>query len=278
MGGVFLGQQEGNHLTFLLPTPADLFYSKDDDIPYLPSPTENLITNVQLSADFRFLSVKEGYENLPHSWMTLETFKQYLNHELPTKDNILAKDDIYDTESRFGVSTDSKTSFREEGQLYQIQFVRPKEGICLLVKVDDIPTHLLEGMLQLGGEGRQAYIAPIKNLPFLDRPQQVSGSFKVIFLTPAYFNAGWQPQAENWSALFGGEVMLKSASLYRPLKIGGWSNADRSPRAMYNYVAPGSVYYFEAKETIHLPATLTENPAGIQSERLGFGQYAISRY
>ena len=51
----------------------------------------------------------------------------------------------------FGVSTNSLTSYREEGQLYQINYIHPKSNTRLLASVsDDIPTDLLTGSMIMG--------------------------------------------------------------------------------------------------------------------------------
>ena len=285
----------------LLPTPADLLKRHETNEFYISKPSSTLLSD--LGGDFRFPEVIEKYENLPGCWMALDTFTQYLNDIAPDKSayavfdrdweeasehedafityskgkRIWSDKFIYQKDDRFGVSTNAQTCFREEGQLYQVQFVRPQQGIGLLVSVSDaIPKKLLAGRINLGGEQRQAKAALVSNVALPSRP--MSNHFKIIFLTPTYFDDGWQPHEGDWSVVFGKSVKLISANLYRPIKIGGWNSADHCPRTMHNYVSSGSVYYFETDDPFSPPDALTQNPEGINAPALGFGQYAIGQW
>jgi CRISPR-associated protein Cmr3 len=263
----------------------------------------------------QFLEVREGYENLPTYWITGAAFADYLKGKAPDKDIFLDKDYlrklaedemrdeqepaiksakaaienkkhifhqslIYGSENRFGVSTDSATSFREEGQLYQAQFIRPTEDVGLLADIRGKHQEKhLEGIMTMGGEQRQALNELVAVQCFPELPDKVSGRFKIIFLTPAYFSEGWIPHDNDWSALFGAEVSLVSAALYRPQRIGGWNSAKGEQRAMYNYVAPGSVYYFETDVEIEAKQAITENPKKIiDAAKIGFGQVAYGKW
>lgn len=305
MRGPYIGLRTDKELVPLFPVPADLLVIENTDRRIIE---DVLITEVEepdFVSDFsgyQLPRVYEGYENLPAFWMTNVAFKAYLGDNstiAPSwfspksnkdySDAFSAYQDgkhiwhsklVYENDNRFGVSTNALTSFREEGQLYQVGFVRPTNGIGLLAWVDDaIPSNLLAGPMTIGGEQRQANAVVVDKLDMPTRPKEVSGRFKVIFLTPAYFDHGWQPKNDDWSALFAEQsIKLKSAILYRPLKIGGWSNAAGQARTMHNYVAPGSVYYFEADKAFKLPYALTEHPVGINAQALGFGQYAIGQW
>jgi CRISPR-associated protein Cmr3 len=148
----------------------------------------------------------------------------------------------------------------------------------LLVSVSDaIPPKLLEGAMSIGGEQRQANAMRVDNIVMPSRSIS-NKQFKIIFLTPAYFDDGWQPKNGDWSTLFGDSVTLISAVVDRPLKIGGWDSEKGTARAMHNYVAPGSVYYFETEKPFSSPDALTQNPDGINAQSLGFGQYAIGQW
>lgn len=301
MQGPYISLQTDEEVVPLLPVPADLLVHENDnkiiDDVFVSSPDETDISS-DLSG-YQFLKVQKDFENLPAYWMSGRVLQNYLNNEaidpswfVPKSENTYADartayqhgkhafrgNLIYSTENRFGVSTNALTSFREEGQLYQVQFIRPAPGVGLLVSVsDDIPANLLEGNISLGGEQRQAS-ATVVQVDIPSHPKSVTGRFKVIFLTPAYFNEGWEPKNGDWSKVFGYPVKLKSAALYRPLKIGGWNSAANRARTMHNYVAPGSVYYFETNESFQLPEAITEDPDGINAKALGFGQYVIGQW
>jgi CRISPR-associated protein Cmr3 len=316
MGGPFIGlrieEAAQAKLIPLLPTPADLFKDKTTHDFYISRPYQPLSSDLEPEKaqeqepdeSILFPEVREEFENLPGYWMAADVFANYLAGNAPGASHffghllegenqshatlrttyldgkrIWSGGLIYRNENRFGVSTNALTSFREEGQLYQVQFVRLLDGVSLLTSVtDSIPANLLSGPIQIGGEQRRANVTIVPDIRLPAKPETISDRFKVIFLTPAYFDAGWEPIDRDWSKVFGETVKLKSAVLYRPLKIGGWDTARNRARTMHNYVTPGSVYYFETKRPLNLPDALTQDPPDINAKVLGFGQYALGSW
>lgn len=284
MAGPFVSRHTKQGVEPLFSTPADLLRHKDTGELLITAPGLNVTSD--LENDYLFPQVVQDYENMPDYWITARGLENYLGGYTPDNDNALWHNNhVYLSEGRFGVAIDAATSFREEGQLYQVEFIRPRNGIGLLVQVEGIPNiiSLLEGEVTLGGEHRRASVSSVSPLGFPKLPSEVSGRFKVVFLTPAYFNAGWQPTENgDWSGLFGvpeNAVQLVSAALYRPVHIGGWNGAANHPRTMHKYVASGSVYYFETTDSIQLPSALTENPDGIRdAAAIGFGQYTVGSW
>lgn len=282
----------------LLPTPADLVRHKDTGTMMILQP-EEVGWQSDLGANVQFPSVMQGYENMPDHWMSAADFDLYLAGNVPSvgayakappktssdepfdeQPDIRAAYTagkrvfpwrfVYDTEGRFGVSTDAATSFREEGQLFQVQFVRPQAGIGLLAHVDDaIPSEHLAGAMTIGGEQRQAEVTVLARP--VDLPSRsIADQFKVVLLTPAYFDGGWQPANGDWSAIFGQSVTLRGAVLYRPHKIGGWDMSQGRAREMHNYVAPGSVYYFRTDAPLRGPLAFHTTTTGGQRRCVGF--------
>lgn len=290
MRGPFLGLSAGAETTPLFPCPADLLHHDPESGPsggFRITAPEETATHTDLGL-IRLPQVFQGYENLPGYWMTGEALEAYQqsNTEYLTEQQekqIFKSQALYKMENRFGVSTESTTSFRVEGMLYQVQFVRPAKDVVLLVEASGKHEDKhVAGQMTLGGEQRLAFNSETHPTSFPTPPNEVSGRFKVIFLTPAYFRKGWFP--EDWSSIFGAEVECVSAALYRPLRIGGWNSAAGkkargAARAMVHYVAPGSVYYFEAAQTFEPPKSITENPRGINdAKQIGFGQVAYSTW
>lgn len=294
MRGPFVSLRTDTELMPLFPVPADLLKHNKTHNFRFSKPGQSLSSDI--GDDFSFPEIIEDYENLPGYWMTGDSLEAYLGNSVPDSNKFNEDGEyedaftayqkgkriwhsrlVYQSDNRFGVSTNALTSFREEGQLYQVQFVRPQPGIGLLACVnEEIPADLLKGTMTIGGEQGQATGALVENIAIPSYP--ISKRFKVIFLTPAYFDGGWQPQNGDWSSLFGYPVTLKSAVLYRPIKIGGWNSAANSARAMHNYVAAGSVYYFQSDAIFPAPESLTQDPNGMNAQALGFGQYAIGQW
>lgn len=312
MRGPLIGFEDDNGVMMpLVPCPADLLKAEDTSNFMITQPDGSTINNDL--AEYQLVGVQKDYENLPSYWMTGELFSRYLeggqglaarvaskpprNHEESNENfdvyryyveeeadyQIFHSELVYNTENRFGVSTDSATSFRVEGQLYQVQFVRPTRNVCLLVDVDGGHDNVhVAGQMTMGGEQRQATNTKVDIPDFQNTSLQIENTFKVIFLTPAYFEDGWLPANGDWSRWFGSDVRLVGAALYRPLRIGGWNNArgtNGGARPMHNYVAPGSVYYFEGQTTQTLPKAVTQNPPNINdASQIGFGQVAYGTW
>lgn len=330
MRGPFVGLSTDDGTMPLFPCPADLLRytekSKCDPEPdhfWITQPN-NSGTISNLPEGYQLPEPKRDYENNPGYWITGTAFQQYLHGIVPEKEHYLDKDDktqspkptsveaalkqnkhimhgslVYKNENRFGVSTDSATSYRVEGQLYQAQFVRLTKNISLFVDVaGEHKDADVAGQMTMGGEQRQASNVEIMNtqdLDFMNTPNQqvlkfwknpndsAANGFKIIFLTPAYFKNGWLPSNDDWSHWFGEGVKLISAALYKPQRLGGWNSAkgkNGTPRSMHNYVAPGSVYYFKTSETITNPPTaITESPENINdAAHVGFGQVAYATW
>lgn len=207
-------------------------------------------------------------------------------HQLSEGKTILPSSLLYSSDNRFGVSTSSRSGTAEEGLLYQAEFVRPAQGVGLLVDVRESlsnPKILDTATITLGGESRQARIQPVDQPRFFataPHTPEDTKRFKIVFLTPAYFKDGWQPEGGDWSRWLGTDAKLVGAAVYSPQKIGGWISATRSPRPMHNFVPAGSVYYFEGAVQ-KPPNAISEDPDHFSSgtaTKIGFGQVAYGRW
>jgi CRISPR-associated protein Cmr3 len=245
-------------------------------------------------------------EQLNNHWIAADTFAKYLDSKQPniqalealpedgeerSKDRLFAlwseevrifsSSSLHNSDYRFGVALNAETRYRQDGQLYQVEFVKLRDRVGLLTEVNGIDANdIPAGRFGIGGENRQGIIKhlPLDNLMEAAPNRSVaSGRFKIVFLTPAYFENGWQPS--SWQTLLNADQPIQpvSAALYRPQLIGGWNTAARRPRTMHRYVSPGSVYYFDIGDAkFSLPPALTENPHEIKDAgKIGFGQYAV---
>jgi CRISPR-associated protein Cmr3 len=202
---------------------------------------------------------------------------------------------LYDDESRYGNGLRGASKSADLGRLYQVRYVRLREGAGLHL---DVAAHWPDwtenqGVLALGGESRAAYFSSasldakclVPELPTLieSAPEcmRIHGPdardqklrFKVVLCTPAYFEAGWQPENGNWSKLFTGAVTLVAAAIARPRAVGGFDIAQQSHKPSSRYVDSGSVYYFEADSPVAFKDpwfsdSKTDNLLG----QIGFGQ------
>ncbi|RMF80528.1 MAG: type III-B CRISPR module-associated protein Cmr3 [Chloroflexi bacterium] len=277
MRGPFVGRASENGYDLLTPAPADLVGNADGtSLTFAPLHKASFRHNLTHPTIQYFPRIPSGCEQLAGHWLDSDNFQAYLDGDVPHK--AWKSNKLYEAENRFGVAIDAQTSYREEGQLYQVQFVRPKIDMGLLVSVDDASGKYFKGerSISIGGEQKRAIIKSTDAVfEAQHRVDEDDEYFKLVFLTPAYFKQGWLP-ASDWSQWLGG-VELIAAALYSPMKIGGWNTARRMPRPIHRYIAPGSVYYFRRTgELKEIPNAVTESPSDIaDAAAIGFGQFAL---
>lgn len=298
MRGPFLGicesedhSTDSGKVTPLMPVPADLLAqadtrlivaAPDDQFNMLSDlDDESNILNALPIVDRNIIDVgNPELETQSAKWMRIGDLQDYKTSQL-SYDRLINSDRLFQREGRFGVSTNSATSYREDGLLYSVDFIRMDSEARLLVEIDGISSqHMPIGSILLGGEQGRATAEPVELASPIPRPPEtIKGKFKIVLLTPSYFSSGWRPDVEKiegWSA--DTAPALISAALYKSQRIGGWSSAKGAARTMYAYAAPGSVYYFDAgSTTITLPSAFTERPDDIpDAHRIGFGQYIVA--
>lgn len=262
-------EQQAGGVERFFPFPADLVRQSSYRL-LMPMEQSPFITNAPVPVQLLWRSgppVSEKQDKT--AWLLEEgSLRAYLAGEIenirPTSDKCL-----FVRESRFGVAIDSQKQRYREGQLFQIEYVRPCPGVGLSVLVDGLNDWPEQGSLALGGDARVAgYRQVVLPQPL---PTSIPGArFKVYFMTPAYFEQGWRPA--DWSHYFDGQVGLVAAALGRPASIGGWDLVKRWPKPLQRFVPAGSVFYFEAQGSVaYKNIPLTEYGAEI-----GYGQICIS--
>lgn len=184
-------------------------------------------------------------------------FQNYSND----KDKFLKSDELFTRESRFGVQIDSRPKRPTEGNLYQIEFMRLREDVGLLIEVSGLGLNG-NGLLQLGGEARAArYETTTTNLDLLTAGRLSDGNkplrFKIYFATPAIFRRGWLPETitlqanDDYTGTWRGvEVKLLAAALGRAQPIGGRDISQKDiQRNIQRAVPAGSVYFLEVLDS-----------------------------
>jgi CRISPR-associated protein Cmr3 len=224
-------------------------------------------------------------------WVNKATLVRCLNGiAAPNTNDVLREDHLFAREDRFGVAIDSARKSYQEGFLYQVQFVRPRADVGLLVAGDEnLHWPQATGTLALGGERRGGHFEKVNppDEPPIKIPQPKGGKtrFKVYFATPARFDKGWR--AADWSRWFdGNNLTLVSAAVNRFYPTGGIrvdteSQKGDHQKAMYRYVPAGSVFFFECdgpaqrKKANSAPRPVTDDE---HDGQIGFGQVYIGRW
>lgn len=113
-----------------------------------------------------------------------------------------------------------------------------------------------EGVLQLGGERRGAWLSQLPDTHFAPPPELVSAlsmaaEFALTLCTPALFADGWKPAwldadlCGEIPDIPGLRVRLRAVASERWQGISGWDLASQSPKPARRVVPAGSTYWFQ---------------------------------
>lgn len=191
-------------------------------------------------------------------FITLETLEQYLTGEGIDKNKIIELESLYKKDERIGIKKDRTKRTAATGALYTVEYIKLNinEDIGFLLELDGVKSLPEEGLLRLGGDHRSTFYRET-SFPLPDEEKvkvkvKETGKFKVILLTPAFFNKGWIPdwidEANAEGTINGITLQLISAAIGRPAYIGGFDLVKRKPKDMRKAVPSGSVYYFGIKQ------------------------------
>lgn len=213
-------------------------------------------------------------------WLAEEAFMgRYVQGLSLRKNDVTCENQLLVREPRFGIALDYTPRRPQEGMLYQMEFLRLREGVGFLLEVDGTNPFPPQGFLQVGGEARPATYEVLQTpLPTLSPRNPLPKQFKVMLLTPAWFTGGWQPQDDTWGQFFDGKVALMSVALPRAQPIGGAFADDRRrsenfQKPMRRFVPAGTVFFFEGDgSVVYNGKPFTETPAGEGDfGQIGFG-------
>jgi len=188
---------------------------------------------------------------------------------------------FYQRETRVGIAQDSPRRVTKSGALYTVNFIRMEQDAGLHVQFSGLANWKAQkGVMRFGGEGHAAYFEQMSlSAPLPTPPTGIKNRFKLVFITPTYFQQGWQP--DTWSRFFsGGPITLEAAALQRYLSAGGYDLAANVHKPALRFVPAGSVYYFSAKADVKLTQdwVCDSSPDGAPLGHIGFGQVMVGTW
>jgi CRISPR-associated protein Cmr3 len=133
-------------------TDKTVFYARDNSAEFENEPA------VASSWPLPWIDCVEA-KSLGGSWIPLRDFSGNPKTVKPATD-------LYDTENRIGVGLDANRA-AIEGQLYSAQHIRLRDGVSIIVGIDQQYGLADKGLLQLGGENRRCAYRKIAG-PALD--------------------------------------------------------------------------------------------------------------
>lgn len=231
-------------------------------------------------------SILEYYLSSEHEVEPIDGFLQGSNFE----DDYLYGDspmsyrnmeDYISLEPKVGIGRNTLTGITEEGLLYRVGMIRPKN---IQIEVDfSLEGWKMEkgdkGFIKLGGESKACAFEIISDVNEKEEIVEIRNDvFKVCLSTPTTLKNGWFPSflggemKGTWKEL-GINVQLLTAAVGKPIYVGGFDMEERKPKPMTRMLPAGSVFYFKILdkiEKIELPqkVKLVDDKA---KEKEGFG-------
>ncbi len=197
--------------------------------------------------------------------------------------NYILFDDVVTIEEKIGIKIDSKTNSAQEGYLYKAHYIKMAKDLYnelhFVVDVECGDYSFPEkGLLKLGGEGKVARVTKFDNIPVFSQDDVIekikdnidkTGYFKLILITPAFFEDGWKPDLKP----FGIKAELVAANIGKAISIGGWDMDKNYPKPMSKAVPAGSVYYYKLLDGTadDLIKTINRNSISYKRSKEGFG-------
>ncbi|QRN84300.1 type III-B CRISPR module-associated protein Cmr3 [Chloroflexota bacterium] len=190
--------------------------------------------------------------------------------------------EVISFEPRIGNARDRITHSTRDEHLYQATYIRMKPSYGFLVRLNkEFDTLPNKGNLILGGEFKAANYERVKtDINFNFGLEKATNRLKVVLMTPAFFTAGWEPARSDWSSVLGIPAKLIAVALGKPLYLGGYDVARHKQRAIYPFIPPGSVFFFETDKPIQqLNRPFTESPTPeMPLDRMGYGQAFLGQW
>lgn len=244
INGIFLQRKEMDKISskILIPAPLDVYKDNERGIckkKYIKR--ETVISNYSTSLPYvgkpNTDKKIEDVSNYFIDW--IDFIETYPNENLSVR--------IYSSEYfnaniyKVGIARSNDTRTSEEGKLYRMDMNEYKSDWEIIVEFE-APNFTDTGILKLGGEGKTAKYRIIPNS--VNKPQikdEANGFFKVYFHTPAFFESGnGLLELSNLK-----NAKLISASVGRPISIGGFDMEKGKPKPMRKAIPPGTVYLFK---------------------------------
>jgi len=201
-------------------------------------------------------------------YITQAGLRTFLKGDIPTSDELITRDQLYQIDRRVGIAIDPKTNTASDGMIYTsgMLVLNTDVEFCGEISGDDaLIAPLLkrrETILKFGGEGRYVVISEHEEDFWPNDISHDKGDgYLLLLTTPAYFN-GWKPL----------DVSCIAASVSHPEGISGWDLARGGPKPN-RFMVPAGTVYFLSKDT-PIPPSLVE----YRDELEGWGHFLIGNW
>jgi len=212
-----------------------------------------------------WIKTREDME-LVRGYLTLEGLWRILQGQVPTKEQLVPEEKLFDYDHRTGIQIEMDRLTSEESQIYAISLLALQKGVGFYAEVGLPPegaTMLRQiPCLQWGGEGRNVLLEQVQQLCQWPKGEPTNGLKPFLVLTtPGLFDRGWCPGvlADH----------LAAAAVPGEVAVSGWDLARGGPKPARFAAAPGSVYFLH-----QLPENLSDALSDQEEDRQqGWGCY-----
>ncbi len=188
----------------------------------------------------------------------------FLTGDVPTPDDVVASNDVYDFDDRTGIGLDEQSNTAQESLIYGIKMLAlcPKAGLYAEVRgpADALAPLAAQDeplLMPFGGEGRRVVVRAAEQATNWSQVPATADKGRLVLLTaPAYFN-GWKPPAL--------EPLAAAVGQYQA--VSGWDLAQGGPKPNRFMVPAGSVYFLPPHT--HVPSALVSE----EDDALGWGSF-----
>lgn len=274
--GPFVAKRTDGKIERWYPAPLDLLWNKQNGTYALlrPADTEpNFYTEPPFSDWRPLFGGGTGFKETDR-WMTQQQFDAYLRGDTAGLGTLAEETSLFQFEERPGLSIDPQRRTNAKSLYYRAKFVRPQDGVGLLVHVSPDLFSDAAGPIAIGGESRFGNYSVVSAVD--NNVVAQAGRLRVILLTPAYFAEGVFPRDHDWSPWVG-SGRLVSYVVGKPQYISGWDVARNEAKPLRHYVPAGSVFFFEDASWQGKP--FTERLDGdVDFAAIGYGNAAVGTW
>ncbi len=212
----------------------------------------------------KFFYTRKDVSRSRGHWIRVSALGRYLRGEYDSIDcgDIKHMEDFVKPEPRIGIAIDRRSRTAREGMLYRAEHYRYLDGVEIVACVEGTEESL-NGVLNLGGERRVAYIREVNDDMGIGNLMEPPEKPDFLYMaTPSIWKDSW------YGKVF--DEHLESAFVNSYEFVGGWDMARRRPKPLYRAVASGSLYAFHKDYGEKLKRFHFENISEIYPEE-GYG-------
>jgi CRISPR-associated protein Cmr3 len=244
---------DGGRIEPLYPLPADLVVTRERISLLRALPIDASLAGSFALPRWPVLTEDERAKAEGGRWLTAAGLRRWLGGELPSADQLVKPDALWQHETRVGIALDAATRRADDGKLFSLQAVSCQPGVGFAVRVHG--AELAAGLLRLGGDGRGARITPAD----IDWPEPDYETLararcaRLLLTSPGLFPCGWLPAGSGEADAVNGapfdlngvRARIVCAAVPRAEVVSGWDLAQWQPKSAQRAAPAGSVYWLE---------------------------------